>query len=129
MPGESTKKQREADQKHGEHTGQAGSQDHRSQQREQDSTQGRSVPQSGQNNQQGGRESVSQHVGGGRRGGSLGQRGTQQTGQSGSNRGESENETSDQVGGPGPHGSSDPETNERNKNKPLTDDWGKGDKH
>jgi hypothetical protein len=32
-------------------------------------------------------------------------------------------------GGPGPHGSSDPETAERNKNKPLMDDWGKGDKH
>ncbi len=127
MPGESTKKQRETDQKQGEHTAQAGSQDGRSQQREQNSTQGRSVPQSGQNNQQGGRESVSQHVGGGRLAGSLGQRGTQQTGQSGSNRGESE--ISDQVGGPGPHGSSDSETNERNKNKPLTDDWGKGDKH
>ena len=34
-----------------------------------------------------------------------------------------------QQGGPGPHGSSDPETAERNKNKPLMDDWGKGDKH
>ncbi len=34
-----------------------------------------------------------------------------------------------QPGGPGPHGSSDPQTDERNKNKPLTDDWGKGDKH
>jgi hypothetical protein len=32
-------------------------------------------------------------------------------------------------GDPGPHGSSDPETAERNKNKPLLDDWGKGDKH
>jgi hypothetical protein len=31
--------------------------------------------------------------------------------------------------GPGPHGSSDPETDDRNKNKPLMDDWGKGDKH
>jgi len=31
--------------------------------------------------------------------------------------------------GPGPHGSFDPETEDRNKNKPLTDDWGKGDKH
>ncbi len=128
MPGESTKKQRESDQKQRERRGHAGSQDGRSQQPEQNSTQGRSVPWSGQSDQQGGRESAGQHLGGGRLGGgSLGQRGTQQTGQSSPNRGQ--NETSDQVGGPGPHGSSDPETNERNKNKPLTDDWGKGDKH
>ncbi len=128
MPGESMKKQRETDQKQREPRGQAGSQNGRSQQPEQNSTQGRSVPWLGQSSQQAGRESAGQHVGGGRRGGgSLGQRGTQQTGQSSPNRGQ--NETSDQVGGPGPHGSSDPETNERNKNKPLTDDWGKGDKH
>jgi hypothetical protein len=39
------------------------------------------------------------------------------------------NSETNQQGGPGPHGSSDPETAERNKNKPLMDDWGKGDKH
>jgi hypothetical protein len=33
------------------------------------------------------------------------------------------------VGGPGPHGSSDPATAEKNKNKPLLAEWGKGDKH
>jgi hypothetical protein len=32
-------------------------------------------------------------------------------------------------GDPGPHGGSDPQTAERNKDKPLLDDWGKGDKH
>jgi hypothetical protein len=41
----------------------------------------------------------------------------------------SANSKTGQQGGPGPHGSSDPETAERNKNKPLMDDWGKGDKH
>lgn len=127
MPGESTKKQGEKDQKQGQHSGQSDRQNRQPQQREQHSPQGQSRPQSGQSNQQAGRESVTQHAGGGRQGGSLGQRGTQQTGQTGPNRGESE--TAGQVGGPGPHGSSDPETNERNKNKPLTDDWGKGDKH
>ncbi len=34
-----------------------------------------------------------------------------------------------EVGGPGPHGSSDPATAEKNKNKPLLAEWGKGDKH
>jgi hypothetical protein len=33
------------------------------------------------------------------------------------------------VGGPGPHGSSDPATAAKNKNKPLLSEWGKGDKH
>ncbi len=47
----------------------------------------------------------------------------------GTGRGRSENQKSSEIGGPGPHGSYDPETNERNKNKPLTDDWGKTDKH
>ena len=39
------------------------------------------------------------------------------------------NSKTSQQGDPGPHGSSDPQTAERNKNKPLMDDWGKGDKH
>src|ERR1700680_2833066 len=39
------------------------------------------------------------------------------------------NSKTSHQGDPGPHGSSDPETAERNKNKPLLDDWGKGDKH
>ena len=43
--------------------------------------------------------------------------------------GQSAKSKTGQQGGPGPHGSSDPETAERNKNKPLMDDWGKGDKH
>jgi hypothetical protein len=34
-----------------------------------------------------------------------------------------------EVGGPGPHGSSDPATADKNKNKPLLAEWGKGDKH
>jgi hypothetical protein len=34
-----------------------------------------------------------------------------------------------EVGGPGPHGSSDPATAAKNKNKPLLSEWGKGDKH
>ena len=33
------------------------------------------------------------------------------------------------VSGPGLHGSSDPATAEKNKNKPLLAEWGKGDKH
>ena len=39
------------------------------------------------------------------------------------------NSKTSQQSDPGPHGSSDPQTAERNKNKPLMDDWGKGDKH
>ena len=39
------------------------------------------------------------------------------------------NSKTSQQSGPGPHGSSDPQTAERNKDKPLLDDWGKGDKH
>jgi hypothetical protein len=34
-----------------------------------------------------------------------------------------------EVGGPGLHGSSDPATAAKNKNKPLLSEWGKGDKH
>ena len=39
------------------------------------------------------------------------------------------NSKTSHPGDSGPHGSSDPQTAERNKDKPLLDDWGKGDKH
>jgi hypothetical protein len=45
------------------------------------------------------------------------------------NNGKPANSKTSHQGDPGPHGSSDPETAERNKNKPLMDDWGKGGKH
>jgi hypothetical protein len=66
----------------------------------------------------------------GGQGGSQDGKASQQGGQGTNDRksGQSAKPKTGQQGGPGPHGSSDPETAERNKNKPLMDDWGKGDK-
>ena len=67
----------------------------------------------------------------GGRGGTQDGKASQQGGQGTNDRksGQSAKPKTGQQGDPGPHGSFDPETAERNKNKPLMDDWGKGDKH
>jgi hypothetical protein len=159
MPGESAKKQREKEpdqqQKHGQQDGhsQSGSRGNegRGENQGRGGVQGQQGTHQAPPSRQQGSSSHDNEARGGPR--SLGQRGTRQQsdernerdrgdqgsqgsqdtarGESshGTGRGRSENQKSSEIGGPGPHGSYDPETNERNKNKPLTDDWGKTDKH